>query len=238
MLDLDSKQSVAAVDFGLASGTDSIPAGTWTLDGEDQLYIGLAYAPNSISQIFVNLGSGKDAGQKSTSHAIGIKFSPAPMESAINMGLMLRATQSTIDIDGLFWLHDISISDAVNSYSVNAYVNGSEELKLTRLDAFIGASSRTGVIRYYGGLCLSRIAGSDKIVLDDTATVFSYPLAGGSGSSSTEDVTLAAKSDISGSHYIGGVLGLSINPDSGMGMTFEIQEGIQRSVMLAGVLSF
>jgi len=234
--DLDTKQSIAILQYGSVSGTDTIPAGTGTFS-EDQAYIGLSYATNTISQIFVNIGSGKDTSQQSSNYAIGIKFSPPPRESAINMGLILRATHTTVDLDVGYYIGSLSISDGTNKYIASS-ARGSEKLEFTRLDAFVGASSRTGAIRYYGGICLSRITGSDTLALDDTSTVFAYPIGGGAGSSSTQQVTLDARSDLSGSHYIGGVLGLSINPDSGMGMTVELQEGIQRSVMLAGILSF
>lgn len=76
-------------------------------------------------------------------------------------------------------------------------------------------------------------------MLDDTtASVQSNPVGGGPGSITTQHVLYHSKSDLTGSQYFSGALGLSFNPDSDMGMTAEIQIGVQKSITLAGNLGF
>jgi hypothetical protein len=153
------------------------------------------------------------------------------------MGLLLRAQQVTVDMDGPFAYYP-GFSDGTNTYTPDAPINGSEQLKYTRLDAFLGASSGTGVFRPYGGLVLSRISGTDTLSLDDNVSVTSWPNAGGTGTTSVQHVIINNKADISASRYFSAILGFSINPDNQLGMTTEFQIGVQKSIMLAGNIRF
>jgi hypothetical protein len=200
--------------------------------------VGASYALNAQSQIFVNLGNGKDSGQKSNSRTIGIKIAPEVPPTEIKMGLVLRAQQVTVDIDGPFVYFPV-LSDGTNQYFHNApSINGSEQLKYTRLDAFFGASSSTGVFRPYGGLGLSRISGTDTLALNDNVSVTAFSIGGGTGTTSEQHVTINNNSDISASRYFSAIFGFSINPDSQLGMTTEFQIGVQKSIMLAGNIRF
>jgi len=238
-LDLDGKKSTATMQIGTVTGSQSMPAFSGELS-ENQAFIGVSYALNPRSQLFANLGNGKDSGQQSGSRAIGIKISTPEETSKIRMGLMLRAQQVTIDIDGPFSLNSpFIVSDGINNYYLNTSVlNGTEQLKYTRMEAFFGVSENTGIFRPYGGLCLTRITGTDTISLDDTVSVNSTPVGGGAVTTTTQRVMYNNKSDLSGSGYLSGVLGLSINPDSDLGMTVEIQTGIQQAIMLSGNIRF
>jgi len=235
-LKLDIKQSTGTFKVGTASGSFTTPTATGKLK-EEQVFIRLAYTLNLRSQVFGQFGSGTATGQKSSSRSIGIKIVPTLGESDVKMGLLLRAQQVTVDMDGPFAVWDMNFSDSINRYIISE-LNGTEQIKLSRLDAFLGASSSTGIVRPYGGLLLSRISGTDTLSLNDTVSVSSCPLGGGGCSPSTEIVSVYNKADFSGSRNISGVLGLNINPDSAIGLTAELQLGVQRSVMLAGSIRF
>jgi hypothetical protein len=242
-LGLDAKQTLGATQIGNLSTSQSVPANTSTFE-EDQVVIVMSYALNARTQLFVNLGTGKgngkDTGKQSNSQGVGFKISSSGEPSEIKMGLMVRAQQVTIDIDGPFILSSPynSINDGVNVNYFPGPVNATEQIKYTRIDAFFGASRNSGIFRPYGGLGLTRISGTDSFNLDGTVPVYSYPVGGGPSTSSTQHVAFSAKSDISGSRYFSGVLGLSINPDSELGMTAELQIGVQNTFMLAGNIRF
>ena len=238
--ELESSRTTGITQIGTFSESHAVPAFSGTLE-EDQVFVGLAYSPSARTQLFANLGTGKDSGQKSSSHGIGVKISPQTEAPEVRMGLMLRAQQVKVDFEGPFVLsypHN-QVNDGIEThYWVGTPTNGTEQIKYTRLDAFFGASTSTGVIRPYGGLGLTHISGTDTVAINDTITVYSYPNAGGPAIPSTQNVSFNAKSDISGSEYFTGVLGLSINPDSDLGMNVEIQEGVQRSFFLSGSIRF
>ena len=237
-LDFDVTKTIATFQVGTASGTYLYQPSTGKVE-EDQAFIGLSYVLNSRSLIFVNLGSGKSTSQSSNSRAIGFKLSPQLEESYFKMGLVLRAQQVAIDIDGLFV--PPPLNDGTNAYALNTLygaINGNEQIKYTRLDAFFGASIGTGAIRPYGGVCLSRLSGSDTLSLNETVSVNTSPIGGGTPTTSTQSVSLQAKGDISGSRYFTGVLGLSFNPDNFMGLTTEIQMGVQNTIAIAGNYKF
>ena len=238
--ELESSKTVGTTQIGAFSESHAVSAYSGTLE-EDQVVVGLAYSLSPRTQLFANMGTGKDSGQKSSSHGIGVKISPQTEAPEVRMGLMLRAQQVKMDIDGPFDLSYpySSVNDGTNThYWFGTLTNGTEQIKYTRMDAFFGASTSTGIIRPYGGLCLTHISGTDTIAINDTITVSTYPNAGGPGSSSTQTVSFNAKSDISGNKYFTGVLGFSINPDSDLGMTAELQIGVQKSIMLAGSIRF
>lgn len=87
----------------------------------------MSYTLSSSKLIFINSGTGKDSGQQSTSRAIGVTISPNHGKSSIKMGLTLRATQTTIDIDGSFWGDgNIGFNDGVNKYIIGWPIDGSE----------------------------------------------------------------------------------------------------------------
>lgn len=235
-LDLDGKKTTGSVQIGAVSGTAEIPAWTGRLE-EDQMFFGVSYAMNPNSQLFVNLGSGKDSGQQSTSRAIGVRLSPDAKGSNIKAGLVLRAQQVTVDIDGPFYQF-ISVSDGINNSSASQLLNGSEQLKFSRLDAFFGLSTSTGTVRPYGGLCLSRISGTDTTSMNDTALITSYPVGGGLSTTSDQQVSFNSKADLSENKNFSGVLGASINPDGNYGLTIEFQTGVQQSIMMSGNVRF
>jgi len=145
-LKLDIKQSTGTFKVGTASGSFTAPTATGKLK-EEQVFIGLAYTLNSRSQVFGQYGSGTATGQKSSSRSMGIKIVPALGESDIKMGLMLRAQQVTVDIDGSFAVWDINFSDSINRYIISQ-LNGTEQIKLSRLDAFLGASASMASTHY------------------------------------------------------------------------------------------
>lgn len=238
-LALDVKAATATFGVGTSSGTVSYSAGTGTLK-EDQAFVGIAYTPNLRSQLFVNIGTGTASGQRSSIRAIGAKILPQLADSDVKMGLVLRAQQATVDIDGPF-IFPSGATDGTNYYYPNtpyAAINGTEQLKLTRLDVFFGASASSGVFRPYGGVSLSRINGTDTLNMSETVSVSADPVGGGAGSTSVQPVSLHAKSDVTGSRYFTGIVGLSINPDSALGLTAEIQYGVQRSIAFAGNMRF
>ena len=237
-LALDSTKSTGRMQIGATSENKSLPASTETFK-EDQVFIKIAYPLNTRTQLFADLGTGKDSGQKSSHQGIGVKFSPDDI-SEVKMGLILRAQQVSIDIDGPFALYSPynQVSDGTTVTFVGAPLNGTEQIKYTRLDAFFGASRNRGVIRPYGGFCLTRISGNDTIAIDDMTTTYSYPVGGGPVTSSTQRVSFNARSDISAKKYFTGVLGLSINPEGNLGLTAEFQRGVQDSFMLSGNVKF
>lgn len=239
-LTLDSTKSTGRLQIGATSEYKSLPASTGTFK-EDQVFIKIAYPLNTRTQLFADLGTGKDSGQKSSHQGIGVKFSPDDI-SEIKMGLILRVQQVKIDIDGPFALYSpynqVSDGTTITSTGWGTPLNGSEQIKYTRFDAFFGASRNTGIIRPYGGLCLTRSSGTDTIAIDDMTTTLSYPVAGGVVTNSTRRVSFNARSDISSKKYFSGVLGLSINPQGSLGMTAEFQRGVQDSFMLSGNVRF
>lgn len=238
--DLDSKKTTAVLQIGNMSGSYALPASSDTLK-EDQVFIGMSYTLDARSQLFASLGTGKDSGQHSSSRTIGVKISPEAEATEIRMGLMLRAQQVNTDIEGPFSLSTPynQLNDGTNTSYFFGPINGTEQIKYTRMDTFFGASRNTGVIRPYGGLCLTYISGTDTVALDDMVTVWSYPNAGGPNTSSTQHVSFNAKSDIAGRNYFSTVLGLSINPsNSNIGMTAEFQSGVQKAFMLSGNIKF
>ncbi|MBI3481114.1 MAG: hypothetical protein HY016_12295 [Nitrosomonadales bacterium] len=237
---LDSNKSTGTLQIGTVSGSQSMPPFSDTLLKEDNVFIGLSYSFNARSQLFAHLGTGKNTRQQSSRSTIGVKILPGMQASELKMGLMLRAQQVTTNSDGLFFLPYpyARVTDGVNNIYVTDVINGTEQIKYTRIDAFFGASASTGVVRPYGGLCLSRISGTDTVALDGMTTVWSNPIAGGMTTYSTQHVTFNAQSDITGRRYFNGVLGLSFNPDDDLGMTAELQVGVQQSFMLAGNIRF
>jgi hypothetical protein len=236
-LALDVSKSVTTVQIGSSTSISQAESAASGNLEEDQVFVTGAYAVNAQMQIFANVGSGKGGGQKSTSRGIGFKLVPESASSAVKMGLILRAQQITADFEGPFnyWM---PIFDSVNNYYLNAPVNGTEQLKFTRLDAFFGASTSTGLFRPYMGVALSRISGSDTLALDDTVSVNAWPISGGSQTTSTQHVVIHNKADLSASRYFTGVFGFSINPDEQLGMTAEFQIGVQKSITLAGNIRF
>lgn len=100
-LNLDTKATTSMVTIGAISQTQQISAMTGAIK-EDQAFIGASYTLNNRIQLLANLGTGKDSGQQSSSRAIGLKISPNTEGSDVKMGLLLRAQQVTIDIEGLF----------------------------------------------------------------------------------------------------------------------------------------
>ena len=119
-----------------------------------------------------------------------------------------------------------------------ADINGTEKVKYTRFDAFFGASRNTGTFRPYGGLCLTKLSGTDTIALNDTVSVGHSPVGGGLFTTTNERVTYNAQADLSGSKFFTGVLGLSVHPDESLGLTAEFQSGLQRAFMLSGRYGF
>jgi len=233
---VDIEKSTSTVTIGNLSQTGVEPAGLGK-NSEDQVFIGASYAVNTAMQIFANFGNGKETGLQSNSRALGFKISPGVDSSDVRMGLILRAQQVNIDVDGPF-LFSSSIDDGTNTHQVAGPVNGSEQVKYTRFDAFFGASRNTGVFRPYGGLCLTKVSGTDTVALNDTTTIFNYPSGGGTVTVTNERVTYNSKADISGSKYFTGVLGFSIHPGNNLGLTAEIQAGLQRAYMLSGNMEF
>ncbi|NOU00989.1 MAG: hypothetical protein HOO95_05370 [Gallionella sp.] len=236
-LNLDTKATTSMVTIGAISQTQQISAMTGAIK-EDQAFIGASYTLNNRIQLLANLGTGKDSGQQSSSRAISLKISPNTEGSDVKMGLLLRAQQVTIDIEGPIFTN-LQINDGTNVSFWIAPTNGSEQLKYTRMDAFFGASSNSGTVRPYGGLCLSHITGTDTLSLNDNVTIYTSPVGGGAQTTSTQHVSLNSRADITSKGYFTGVLGFSINPDnSNLGMTAEIQAGVQRSLMLSGNIKF
>ena len=178
----------------------------------------------------------------SKSRGIGVKISPDIESSSVRMGLILRAQQVTVNIDGPFRILPPynSINDGTNIHSWSFYdgINGAEEIKYTRLDAFFGASRSTGIFRPYGGFLLTDISGTDTIAVDDAATVYSRPVGGGVETSTTQQVAFNAEADITGGKNFSGVLGLSINLDNDLSMTAEVQGGAQNTISFSGSIGF
>jgi hypothetical protein len=238
---LEQKKSTGTLQIGTLSEVKAIPVGTSELQN-DHVFIGLSYALNARAQLFTSLSSGKKSSEQSTtsSRAIGVKISPYKDLSSIRMGLLLRAQQVTTNIDGEFSLPSPynAINDGTDNHSIYAPLSGSEQIKYTRLDAFLGASASTGIFRPYGGFCLSSLSGTDTLSMNDSATVYSIPVGGGASTTSTQNVSFDAKADISASKNFSAVLGFSINPDSDLSMTVEFQTGVQNTVALSGGFKF
>ncbi len=222
--------------MGNLSGVELEPAIVGT-NSEDQVFIGATYAINTKTQLFANFGNGKAPGQKSSSRAIGLQISPESDTSEVRMGLTLRAQQVEINVDGPFFLQT-TINDGTTIHQFFGIVNGTEQVKYTRLDAFFGASRNTGTFRPYGGLCLTKLSGTDTMALNDTGNVNSFPVGGGAVTTTSERVTYNAQADLSGSKFFTGVLGLSVHPDDNLGLTAEFQSGLQRAFMLSGRYGF
>jgi len=234
---VDIEKSTSTVTIGNLSQTGAEPAG-FGKNSEDQVFIGASYAINATTQIFANFGNGKETGQQSSSRTLGFKISPEVDSSDVRMGLILRAQQVDIDVDGPFSF-TASINDGTNIHQTfGAVINGTEQVEYTRFDAFFGASRNTGVFRPYGGLCLTKVSGTDTIALSDITTVTSFPVSGGAVTQTNERVTYNTKADISGSKYFTGVLGFSLHPGNNLGLTAEIQAGLQRALMLSGNMGF
>ena len=213
-LKLDFNQTTAAIQIGSVSQSGSYPPASGSFS-EDQAFVGLNYALNSRAQLFANIGTGNDSGSKSSSRAIGVKFSPSAESSGLRTGLMLRVQQVKSDSNGLSAIpqpFDV-VNDGTNVYAVTGLLHGTDHLKYTRMDALFGVSKSTGIYRPYGGLCVTRISGTNEFTLDDTADVQSYPVAGGPVSYSTPRVIFNVNTDISASRYVSAVLGLDVIPD-------------------------
>jgi len=238
-LDLDVTGGTATTQIASAAVSRTAFAESVTVK-EDQAFVRLGYALNSRVQLFASLGTGKDEGRRSSSRAIGVKLSPDTESSALRVGLMLRAQQVKRDDDGRFVLPQPfdSASDGVDVYVVQDRVSGTKRIEYSRLDAFFGASAKTGLFRLYGGVGVSRISGTYTVALDDTIGVISTPVGGGPLTTSTQRVTFNRRSDISGSGYVSGVLGLSVRPNDDSAITAEMQVGVQRAFMLSGTLWF
>ncbi len=236
-LALDVSKSTTSYQVGsLVTGTQSMAQGSGNI-GEDQVFLGVAYTVNAHVQLLATFGNGKGSDQTSRSRSFGFKLVPESDSSSLKMGFVMRAQQVTSDTEGPFY-YWMPFSDSTNYYYLNTPLNGSEQLKYTRLDAFFGASAVTGVIRPYGGLALSRISGTDTLDLNDTISVNTAPIAGGGQTTSTQHVVIHNKADLSSSQYFTGVIGVSINPDSQLGLTAEFQAGVQKTFMLAGNIRF
>jgi hypothetical protein len=236
---LDIDKTTGTTQISNLTINQSVPAMTGKLK-EDQVFIGMSYTTNSHSQLFANLGTGKDTGQKTSSYAIGFKISPETESSTVKVGLMVRAQQVKTDIDGRYSISPPynGINDGVNINSFAGPINGTEQITYMRYDMFFGASRNSGVFRPYGGLGFTHIAGTYSLALDDTVPVYALPVGGGAITTTTQHVAFNAKSNISGSRYFTAVLGLSLNLDNEFGMTAELQSGVQTVFMLSGSVKF
>lgn len=221
-LSLAAGKSTGILHIGSASATFILPASAGNFNDE-QIFFGLSYALNAKTQLFANFGSGNNSEQSTKTNTVGLKLSPQTGESETKMGIMLRAQQVTMDIEGPFFVSSYnSINDGTNVNRFWSALNGTEQIKYIRMDAFIGASRNTGTFRPYGGFCLTRISGTDTISLNDTVNVSSYPSAGGTLTSSMQQVSFNAKSNISGNKNFTAVFGLGINPNNDIGIVTEL----------------
>jgi len=236
-LSLAAGKSTGNLHIGSASATFTLPASAGNFNDE-QIFFGLSYAFNAKTQLFANFGSGKNSEQSTKTNTVGLKLSPQTETAETRMGIVLRAQQVTMDIEGPFYVPPSSINDGTNTSYFGTALNGTEQIKYTRMDAFIGASRNIGTFRPYGGFCLTRISGTDTISLNDTVNVSSFPNAGGTGSTTMQQVSFNAKSNISGNKNFTAVFGLGINPNNDIGIVSELQFGVQRSVSMSGNFRF
>ncbi len=245
-LNLDSKATTATLSFGTVSGPSPVIAKTPEI-GDDQVFIGASYVLNKRAQFFASIGSGKKTGWQSTSRSrsIGVKISPDTGDSFMRMGLILRAQQVSMDVGSIRWNGFGPLSDGINNFNYTSSslvplppLTRNEQFKYTRYDVFFGASTSTGIIRPYGGLCLTSISGTDSISVSGQGNIHITPVGGGAGTYSILPVMFNSKSDISASKNITGVLGISFNPDSELSMTAEYQSGLQDSIAISGSIKF
>lgn len=236
-LSLAAGKSTGNLHIGSASATFTLPASAGNFNDE-QIFFGLSYAFNAKTQLFANFGSGKNSEQSTRTNTVGLKLSPQTETAETRIGVVLRAQQVALDIVGPFFVSHNSINDGTNTSFFGTALNGTEQIKYTRMDAFIGAGRNVGTFRPYGGFCLTRISGTDTISLNDTVNVSSFPNAGGTVSNTMQQVSFDAKSNISGNKNFTAVFGLNINPNNDIGIVAELQFGVQRSVSMTGNIKF
>ena len=152
------------------------------------------------------------------------------------MGLLVRAQLVKKDIEGVY--ASSTISDGINTYYVCCSKNATEQISYSRYDIFFGASRNTGIFRPYGGLGLTQLVGTYSFSYDETISVSSNPVGGGAVTYTNSPVTINSKGNISGTRIFTGVLGLSMSPDDVLGMTIELQYGVENAILMAGSVKF
>lgn len=235
--EINLDRSALYVSIGGLSLSTNLSEDDFDVD-EENAGVGISYIVSDTVELFGSFSQGIQSTSSSgdsdshTTYRIGSKFVPR-QTGTLKLGFVVQMQQSNTKYDGQYQPY-MGIQSATDVYYINTPVPGREKLTETIYNLGFSMGLVTPVVEPYLGVSLSKVTGTYEFSANGAADVNSYPIAGGTGTATNENVSLNYKADLITSNYFEAFLGARFKPEPNLFLNLEarllLQKGFAFSV--------